>query len=96
MPQKNNQNEINTEQLLDKLIALLDKLGINVKYDRGSFQGGLVKYEDNVFFYINRKAKTEIKINTIVHELKNLEIPAKYIGKDLKPLFRDKGSNRVN
>ena len=93
MPKKDRQYDIDSEHILNELIALLDALGINVKYDRGNFQGGLVKYENNDFFYINRKAKTETKINTIIDELKNLDIPAKYLSKELKPLFYDKETN---
>ena len=96
MPRNDKQNEVNTEHILDELIVLLDKLNIKVKYNRGNFQGGLVKYEKNDFFYINRKAKTETKINTIIDELKNLDIPAKYISRELKPFFHDKGSDATN
>ena len=92
MPRNSKQKGASTEHILNELISLLDKLSINVKYDRGNFQGGLVKYENNDFFYINRKAKTETKINTIIDELKNLNIPAKYISKELKPFFYDKDS----
>ena len=84
------QTDPDLEHILDELIVLLTKLGINVKYDRGNFQGGLVTYEDNDFFYINRKAKTETKINTIIEELKNLEIPPNLIGKELKQFFVQK------
>lgn len=96
MTKKDNHVDLNSELILNELLALLDKMSINVKYDRGNFQGGLVRYEDNDFFYINRKAKTETKINTIVDELKNLEIPAKYLSQKLKPLFKNnefKGNN---
>jgi hypothetical protein len=96
MPRNVKQIEVDTEHILEELISLLDKLGINVKYDRGNFLGGLVKYEDNDYFYINRKAKTETKINTIVDELKNLKIPPGYIKGDLKQYFDDKRSDTEN
>jgi hypothetical protein len=96
MPKKNIQIDQNAEDILNELISLLNKLDIIVKYDRGNFKGGLVKYENSDFFYINRKAKTETKITTIVDELKNLDIPAKYLSKELKPLFQDKVSDAKN
>jgi len=89
MSHKEKQVEEYNEKILDELIALMGKLGVDVKYDRGNFQGGLVKYEDNDYFYINRKEKTETKINTIIEELKNLEIPQEYIKGDLKQFFKD-------
>jgi len=96
MSRKEKQLEEYNEQILDALIALMEKLGLNVKYDRGNFQGGLVKYEDNDYFYINRKEKTETKINTIVEELKNLEIPPEYIKGDLKLFFEEIATNAEN
>lgn len=96
MLRKEKQIEKHNEQILDALIELLEKLGVDVKYDRGNFHGGLVKYEDNDYFYINRKEKTETKIITIVDELKNLKIPPEYIKGDLKPFFEDTVSEKEN
>lgn len=89
MSRKDKDIEEYNEQILDALIVLLEKLGVDVKYDRGNFHGGLVKYEDNDYFYINRKEKTETKINTIVEELKNLKIPPEYIKGNLKSFFEN-------
>ncbi|MEJ2054068.1 MAG: hypothetical protein P8X42_09130 [Calditrichaceae bacterium] len=89
MPSKEKQTKITNEQILDELISLLDRMGIVVKYDRGNFQGGLVKYQDNDYFYINRKAETETKINTILEEIKNLDIPSNLISNEIKMLLEN-------
>jgi hypothetical protein len=96
MSRKDKDVEGYNEQILDALIVLLVKLGVDVKYDRGNFHGGLVKYEDNDYFYINRKEKTETKINTIVEELKNLKIPPEYIKGTLKPFFENTLPDKEN
>ena len=96
MPSKEKQIDDYNGQIMDALIALIEKLGIEIKYDRGNFHGGLVKYEDNDYFYINRKEKTETKINTIVNELKNLKIPPEYIKGDLKRFFDDSRTDTEN
>lgn len=96
MSGKEKQIEEYNEKILDELIILMEKLGVDVKYDRGNFQGGLVKYENNDYFYINRKEKIETKINTIIEELKNLEIPPEYIKGDLKHFFEDTLPNSEN
>jgi len=96
MPGKDKQIDEYNELILDALIALMEKLGIDIKYDRGNFQGGLIKYEDNDFFYINRKEKTETKINTILDELKNVKIPPQYIKGELKQFFEDRAAKTEN
>ncbi len=57
------------EQKLQKLIALLENNDIPVKSDRGNFKGGLVRYHDSYYFYLNRKLAPEAKINLIRREL---------------------------
>ncbi len=96
MPGKDKEADEYNEQLFDALIELIKKLGIDIKYDRGNFRGGLVKYEDNAYFYINRKEKIEAKINTIIDELKNMKIPPEYIKGNLKPFFVDSTTNSEN
>lgn len=96
MPSKDKEVDEYNEQIFDALIELMKKLGIDIKYDRGNFRGGLVKYEDNTYFYINRKEKIEAKINTIIDELKNMKIPPQYIKDNLKPFFVDRTTNSEN
>jgi len=66
---------VDQEKALQVLEDLLEKLSIKIKYDRGNFKGGLVRYHKDDLLYLNRKDKTEAKIKTIVSELKEMEIP---------------------
>ncbi len=75
------------EKRLQQLIDLLEKLSIEVKYDRGFFRGGLVRYRDRLILYLNRKAETQSKIDLILEELKLIHIPEKYLTDDLKRIL---------
>ena len=59
------------EQKLQKLIAVLESNNIPVKSDRGNFRGGLVRYRDAYYFYLNRKLDTDAKIRLIEREFKS-------------------------
>jgi hypothetical protein len=62
----------------------LEKLIIPVKQDRGNFKGGLVRYHDEKYFYINRKADISAKINLILEEIRQIDIPQSLISEELK------------
>ncbi len=70
MFKKNKQPETEEEKLLQRLIAYVEQNGIEVKFNRGNFRGGLVRYHDRKYLYLNRKNDVETKIKTIVNELK--------------------------
>lgn len=62
------------DQVLEDLIRTLEAQSITVKYDRGNFRGGLVRYHDCTCFYLNRRATVEEKIRTIISELKQMSL----------------------
>jgi len=80
-------NIMEKEQLLNQLIELVEKLSVTVKYDRGNFMGGLFRYRDDNYFYINRKADLDVKIQTIVNELKQVQIPEELLSSEIKESF---------
>ena len=72
---------MSAELILKQLLEILEKQDITVKYDRGNFKGGLVKYNQQELLYLNRKEDFEERIKLVLSELKenhNLEdiIPA--------------------
>jgi len=75
------------EHLLNQLIELIETLSVTVKYDRGNFKGGLVRYREDNFFYINRKADIDIKLQTIINELKQIQIPDELLSSDIRSAF---------
>ena len=85
--QKKTQNE-EEEKILNELLGLLEKLSINVRYDRGHFNGGLVRYKDQLYLYLNKKAEPRNKIDLIIKELKYLHIPKDLLSENLKRYFQ--------
>ncbi len=75
------------QEILDQLLELLEKMSITVRYDRGFFKGGLVRYKDHLILYLNRKSETQNKIDLIIDELKNIKIPDEFLNDDLKSFF---------
>jgi len=67
----------------------MEKLSVKVKYDRGNFKGGLVKYHDDDLLYLNRKDKPEVKIKTIISELKEIEIPHHFLTDEINELLKE-------
>lgn len=77
------------EQLLEQLLALLEKLDITVKYNRGNFRSGLVRYRGKQYFYLNRKADADKKVRAIVQELKLLHVQEHLIPEQIRPLLKE-------
>lgn len=88
MAKKKVEQQSHQEEVLKQLLDLLEKLSINVRYDRGFFYGGLVRYKDQLYLYLNRKSETMQKIEIIVDELKYIHVPEDLISEDLKPYFQ--------
>ncbi len=75
------------EQLLQQLLEIIEDLSVTVKYDRGNFKGGLVRYHEDSIFYINRKTDIDAKLQTIVNELKQAHIPESLVSPELRLAF---------
>lgn len=82
-PKKESVANKQEEKLFNELLQLLNKMSIEVKYARGHFMGGLVRYRGQQFLYLNRAAKTQAKINVILNELQYIQIPWNEINQDL-------------
>ena len=83
------------EQTLEQLLALLEKLDITVKYNRGNFRSGLVRYRGKRYFYLNRKADADKKIGAIIQELKLLRIQENFIPEEIKLLLKEDSSSKT-
>lgn len=88
MHRKIKTNHQDEEKILNQLLNLLEKLSIRVRYDRGFFNGGLVRYKDQLYLYLNRKSETKNKIELILEELKYIHIPEEFLTEDLKGYFQ--------
>ena len=70
---------MDTEKTLQGLLELLERLSIEVKYHRGNFRGGLVYYNGNKYFYLNRKDDAKTQLNLVISELKQNGIASEKI-----------------
>ena len=88
-----NKGEQEDEKRLEALLGLLEKLSIQVKYARGYFRGGLVRYRDQLFLYLNRTAKAQNKVDVIVNELQYIEIPPHLLTPELRKILTIENSD---
>ena len=77
------------DQKLQKLISFLESNNITVKSDRGDFKGGLVRYHEDKFFYLNRKLDTEARIKLILKEISDLQLDREGMEEDLVDLLSE-------
>jgi hypothetical protein len=76
------------DQKLQKLILFLESKNITVKSDRGNFKGGLVRYYQDDYLYLNRKWDTEAKIKLILKEIKELNFDEDEIDEDVLEMIK--------
>lgn len=94
VPKKSNiSTNSDEEKQLYALLDLLEKLSIQVKYARGYFHGGLVRYRDQLFLYLNRAAKPGNKVEVIVTELQYIKIPLHLLTPELREILTNGNSN---
>ncbi len=62
------------DQILKELETLLNSLSIELKYRKGYFRGGLCRYRDQNFIYLNRADKEEHHIALILGELEKMNL----------------------
>ena len=61
-------------QVFKELEELLDKLSIKIKYGRGYFRGGLCRFKEEKYLYLNRSDDKDRHISIILSELENIDL----------------------
>ncbi len=61
---------MNEEDLLQELENLAAKLALNLRYEKGDFQGGFYRYKEKQQIVINKDLSTRQKVNILARELK--------------------------
>ncbi|GEM_PF-3550350 len=90
---KENKKANDQEKILENLIDLLKALDIQVKYERGVFNGGYARYKEDKYFYLNRKSKIETRIALILDELKGMQIPEELLSPEIKTILPTLGQH---
>ena len=78
---------IKDAQLLNDLEAIAVQLGIDVRYEKGDFEGGLCRLEENRIIIINRTLSDKHKIRMLARELGTLDLESVYIVPALRQLI---------
>jgi len=74
-------------QIFKELEELLDKLTITIKYGRGYFKGGLCRYKEEKYLYLNRSDDKDRHISIILSELENIDLNGIELSKSIKELL---------
>jgi hypothetical protein len=65
---------MNEDKIFRELEELLGKLSIKIKYGKGYFKGGLCRYREEQYIYLNRTENKEKHISLIISELEKMDL----------------------
>jgi hypothetical protein len=84
---------MNNETIFAELESIINQQGIEVKFGRGYFEGGICRYKDNRYLYLNRAKDVEHHINLMISEIKKMNLELDACSADLKHLLGKTESN---
>jgi hypothetical protein len=68
-----------------ELEELLARLSIQIRHERGDFQGGLCTFEDQSYFILNKSHTIEQKLSVLKSDLKHIDLEDTFI----RPALRE-------
>lgn len=81
---------MSNEEILEGLEKLLLELGIDVRYEKGEFVGGLYRYKSKEQLLVNKTLDIEYKIRVIAKELHGkLDLQNTFIVPALREIIED-------
>jgi len=66
-------------QILRELETLCSNLGIDLRYEKGDFEGGLCRVEKEQLLIINKTLSDQAKIRVLARELRTLDLENIYM-----------------
>ena len=75
------------DQVFEELQELLDRLSVKIKYGRGYFKGGLCRYKDEQYLYLNRADDKDRHISIILSEIENIDLNGIELSKSIMELL---------
>ena len=85
---------MNEDQLFKQLEEILKELSIEIKYRKGYFRGGLCRYRDKNYLYLNRIDKVNNHIALILSELNKIDLAGVEIPKEIVELISNFEASR--
>ena len=67
--------------------ALIDRLGVRVRYEEGDFKGGLCRINGERMIIAQKKASLEEKIESLARSVGRLDIANVYVVPELRELI---------
>ena len=83
-----------SEKLLIELENLAEKLGLDVRYEHGDFQGDYCIVKEDGIIIIQKKANLDRKIAVLSRGLGRMDLGNIYILPELRNLLESDGKNR--
>ena len=77
------------EAILQGFETLIQNLSIDLRYEKGEFEGGLCRLQNKNLFIINNKLPVENKIKIIAAELRSLQLNHIYIRPALRKIIEE-------
>lgn len=79
--------------VIDELQNILKEHGIDIKYGRGYFEGGICRYKDNQYLYLNRAQDVDNHISLIISEIKKMKLENLQCSPEVRSLLDKTESN---
>ena len=84
---------MNDEEILGELQKILHQLSIQVRYGKGYFAGGLCRYKDQKYFYLNKSHDLNQQISIMITEMKKLDLNGVDINPSISKLLSEYETN---
>ena len=81
------------EQILEELQQQLERMSIRVRFGKGYFGGGLCRYKDQKYFYLNKSQDVEQQITLIITEMKKLDLNGVDVNPTISRLLSENENN---
>jgi len=82
------------DQIFKQLEEVLRELSIELKFRKGYFRGGLCRYRNKNYIYLNRMDKRDSHISLIVSELGKLNLDGVDIPQEIGELISKSEASR--
>lgn len=83
-----------SEKLLIELEILADKLGLDVRYERGDFQGDLCIIKEDGQIIIQKKASLDKKIAVLSRGIGRMDLGNIYLLPELRKILEPEGTSK--
>ena len=80
-------------QILSELEAISNNLGIDIRYEKGDFEGGLCKINAKDVIIVNKTLTIQQKIRVLARELNSFDLEGIYIIPALRRIIDEHQNN---